>query len=105
MEKMAIRGGRPLRGTVAVAGSKNAALPIMAACLLTDEAVVLDGIPHLADVDTLSMVLDGLGLSSIRLPTGSLHLVVNEIGRCEADPELVRRMRASFCVLGPLLAK
>ncbi len=105
MEKLIIRGGRPLRGTVAVAGSKNAALPIMAACLLTDEPVVLEGVPRLADVDTLANVLDGLGMSSVRLPTDSLHLVVTEAGRCEADPDLVRRMRASFCVLGPLVAR
>ncbi len=105
MEKLVIRGGRSLRGTVAVAGSKNAALPIMAACLLADEAVVLDSVPRLADVDTLSQVLDGIGLSSIRLPTGAIHLEVNDSSRCEADADLVRRMRASFCVLGPLVAR
>ena len=105
MEKMVIQGGRPLRGTVAVAGSKNAALPIMAACLLTDEPVTLEGVPELADVDTLIQVLAGLGVSSVRLPDGTLHLVADDTTRCEADTELVRRMRASFCVLGPLLAR
>ena len=105
MEKLVIRGGRPLRGTVAVAGSKNAALPIMAACLLADEPVILENVPHLADVETLTQLLDGLGLASIRLPTGAIHLQVNDSSRCEADADLVRRMRASFCVLGPLVAK
>ena len=105
MEKLVIRGGRRLSGTVAVAGSKNATLPIMAACLLTDEPVVLHGVPRLADVETLASVLYGLGLSSVRLPTGVMHLAVTEAGRCEADAELVRRMRASFCVLGPLVAR
>jgi UDP-N-acetylglucosamine 1-carboxyvinyltransferase len=105
MEKMIVRGGRALRGCVAVAGSKNAALPIMAACLLTDEPVILEGVPQLSDVDTLARLLDGLGLSTVRLPTGSLHLIVTEQGRCQADADLVRRMRASFCVLGPLVAR
>jgi UDP-N-acetylglucosamine 1-carboxyvinyltransferase len=105
MEKLVIRGGRPLRGTVAVAGSKNAALPIMAACLLADEPVILENVPRLADVETLAQVLDGLGLASIRLPTDAIHLQVNDTSRCEADAELVRRMRASFCVLGPLVAR
>lgn len=105
MENMVIRGGRPLRGTVAVAGSKNAALPIMAACLLADEPVILENVPRLADVETLTQVLDGLGLSSVRLPTGAIHLQVNDASRCEADADLVRRMRASFCVLGPLVAR
>jgi UDP-N-acetylglucosamine 1-carboxyvinyltransferase len=105
MEKLIIRGSLPLHGSVAIAGSKNAALPIMAACLLTDEPVILDGIPRLADVDTQAQVLDGLGVTSVRLPTGSLYMAINEPGRWEADPELVRRMRASFCVLGPLLAR
>jgi UDP-N-acetylglucosamine 1-carboxyvinyltransferase len=104
-EKMVIHGGRPLRGAVAVAGAKNAALPIMAACLLTDEPVVLRGVPRLSDVHTLACLLDGLGVDSVRLAGGDLRLVVRDDSRCEADGELVRRMRASFCVLGPLLAK
>jgi UDP-N-acetylglucosamine 1-carboxyvinyltransferase len=90
---------------VAVAGSKNAALPIMAACLLADEPVILENVPRLADVETLTQVLDGLGLASIRLPTGAIHSQVTDTSRCEADAELVRRMRASFCVLGPLVAR
>jgi UDP-N-acetylglucosamine 1-carboxyvinyltransferase len=105
MESLVIRGGRRLSGTVAVAGSKNATLPIMAACLLTDEPVVLEGVPRLTDIETLARVLDGLGLESARLPTGALHMAVAETGRFEADADLVRRMRATICVLGPLVAR
>lgn len=105
MEKLVVHGGHSLHGLVTVAGSKNAALPIMAACLLTDEPVLLEGVPRVADVDTLARVLDGLGLATIQLPTGALHLHPNDTSRSEADPELVRRMRASFCVLGPLVAR
>jgi UDP-N-acetylglucosamine 1-carboxyvinyltransferase len=105
MEKLVIRGGQPLSGPVSVAGSKNATLPIMAACLLTDEPVLLEGAPRVTDVETLSRVLNGLGMETILLPSGALHLHSNDTARSEADPDLVRRMRASFCVLGPLLAR
>src|SRR5262245_19646587 len=105
MEKLLIRGGQPLNGPVSVAGSKNATLPIMAACLLTDEPVLLEGVPRVADVATLSHVLNGLGLQTVLLPTGALHLHSSDTSQSEADPDLVRRMRASFCVLGPLLAR
>jgi UDP-N-acetylglucosamine 1-carboxyvinyltransferase len=105
MEKLVIRGGQPLNGPVTVAGSKNAALPIMAACLLTDEPVLIEGVPRVADVATLNRVLNGLGVETVHLPTGALHLHSSDTSRSEADPDLVRRMRASFCVLGPLLAR
>jgi UDP-N-acetylglucosamine 1-carboxyvinyltransferase len=105
MEKMIVRGGHRLEGTVAAAGSKNAALPIMAACLLAEEPVTLHGIPQLADVDTLARVLGALGVTSQRLPSGDLCLATHDESRCEPPGELVRRMRASFCVLGPLVAR
>jgi UDP-N-acetylglucosamine 1-carboxyvinyltransferase len=105
MEKLVITGGRSLRGAVAIAGSKNAALPIMAACLLTDEPVVLDGVPELSDVITLARVLGSLGLAVARTRAGALELTPSHSSECEADPEMVRRMRASFCVLGPLVAR
>src|SRR5262245_60584346 len=104
MERLVIRGGRSGRGCVAVAGSKNAALE-MAACLLTDEPVVLEGVPRVADVDTLSSVLCGLGVTSAWSSSGALHLQTCDTSCAEADAELVRKMRASFCVLGPLVAR
>jgi UDP-N-acetylglucosamine 1-carboxyvinyltransferase len=105
MEKLVIRGGRALSGSIAIAGSKNAALPIMAACLLADGPVLLEGMPAVADVETLSRVLDGLGLKTLQYPNGTWHVHASDPTHSEADPALVRRMRASFCVLGPLVAR
>lgn len=105
METLVIQGGRPLHGTVSIAGSKNAALPIMAACLLTDGPVRLTGVPRLADVDTLLRVLAGLGMDIVQHADGAIDLQVRDATRCEAETDLVKRMRASFCVLGPLVAR
>lgn len=105
MEQMHIRGGYPLHGSVTVSGSKNAALPILAATLLTDEPVILESVPRLSDVDTMSELLGTLGASLTRWGTGAVQVCVHDRTNCEADAELVRRMRASFCVLGPLLAR
>jgi len=100
-----IEGGRPLRGTVTVAGAKNAALPIMAASILADGPVQLAGVPHLADVDTLSQLLEQLGLTVSRDARDTLHLATIDPSPILAPYTLVERMRASFCVLGPLLAR
>lgn len=100
-----VRGGQPLRGTVAVSGAKNAALPIMAAALALDGATTLRNVPELADVFTLGQVLQSLGMSVARSPGGHLSLAVEDEQPCLADYELVRRMRASVCVLGPLLGR
>ena len=100
-----VRGGRPLRGRITVSGSKNAALPIMAAALSARGTTVLHGVPDLVDVSTLSQVLQSLGMCVERRPDGALALSVADEQRCLADYELVRRMRASVCVLGPLLGR
>ena len=100
-----VRGGRPLRGRVSVSGAKNAALPIMAAALAANGTTVLRGVPELVDVTTLSQVLQSLGAKVERRVDGSLALTVVDEQRCLADYELVRRMRASVCVLGPLLGR
>jgi len=100
-----IRGGVPLSGTVRVGGSKNAALPIMAASILAAEPVRLEGVPWLLDVETLSMVLRELGVEVTRTLDDGLLLETVDSRPVRADYELVRRMRASFCVLGPLLAR
>ena len=105
MAHLRITGGTPLSGTVRVSGSKNAALPIMAASILADESVQLEGIPRLADVDTLSLVLGELGLEVVRTDHGGLTLETVDPSPIRARYELVRQMRASFCVLGPLLAR
>ncbi len=105
MDVFRIEGGTPLCGEVAVSGSKNAALPIMAASILASETVWLARVPELLDVQTLSLVLGHLGVESKRQFDGCLKIEIVDPGLCRADYELVRRMRASFCVLGPLLAR
>ncbi len=104
MEKLIIRGGNPLRGTVAVSGSKNASLPILAATLLTDDRCVLQGVPSLRDVSTMIRILRTIGAKVIQ--EGD-RITVEPAGYqgTEAPYRLVSTMRASFCVLGPLLAK
>lgn len=114
MSHFEITGGVPLHGEVRCSGSKNAALPIMAAAILASEPVQIEAVPYLADVHTQARVLRHLGLSVV---TTTGHGLVDE-NVCQAmtletvDPTpvrapegLVRRMRASFCVLGPLLAR
>jgi UDP-N-acetylglucosamine 1-carboxyvinyltransferase len=105
MDMLVVRGGHSLRGTVAVGGAKNAALPIMAAALAADGTTVLHGVPRLVDVTTLSHVLRSLGANVERRADGALELTVVDEQPCLADYELVRRMRASVCVLGPLLGR
>ena len=105
MDMLVVRGGQPLRGTVTVGGAKNAALPIMAATLAATGTTVLQGVPELVDVSTLSHVLRSLGMTVERCADGSLELTVVDEQPCLADYELVRRMRASVCVLGPLLGR
>ncbi len=100
-----IVGGSRLRGTAKVSGSKNAALPIMAASLLCDGEVILQDIPRLADIRSLLELLNKLGVESEWRTDGSLRLVVRDEMNCKAEYDVVRKMRASICVLGPLLAK
>ncbi|HEY4309737.1 MAG TPA: UDP-N-acetylglucosamine 1-carboxyvinyltransferase [Pirellulales bacterium] len=105
MDALRIKGGIPLSGRVAVSGSKNAALPMMAAAILSDGPVTLDGVPDLLDVQTLSSLLSRLGVAVRRDGAGSVHLENIDPALIRADRRLVARMRASFCVLGPLLAR
>lgn len=100
-----VRGGQPLCGTVSVSGAKNAALPIMAAALALEGPTTLRNVPELADVATLGQVLQSLGMSCTRDADGVMTLRVDDDQPCLADYELVRRMRASVCVLGPLLGR
>ena len=100
-----IRGGNRLKGAVRISGAKNAALPIMAACILCDGEVVLRDIPDVSDVRFLAELLTKLGVDVTRQADGALKLVVRDEMNCKAEYEIVRKMRASICVLGPLLAK
>lgn len=105
MEKMVIEGGYPLNGKVRINGAKNAALPIMAACLLINGMSKLKGIPELTDVKTLCKILNELGADTKKCIDGSLEITVKEEKNITAPYDLVRTMRASICVLGPLLGK
>ncbi len=105
MDMFVVRGGTPLQGRIRVSGAKNAALPIMAASIMADDAVTLRDVPDLVDVRTLASLLGTLGLLVERQDDQSLRLEVIDNSATVADYELVRRMRASICVLGPLLAR
>jgi len=104
MDKIVIEGGRPLKGHVKISGSKNSALPLMAASLLTPEKIVLSRVPNLADIRTMGRLLQNLGVQASYL-FGRQTLTAKKIRRNEAPYDLVRTMRASILVLGPLLAR
>lgn len=104
MDTMVIQGGTPLRGTVRVSGAKNAVLPMLAAALLADGDIVLQGVPALDDVFTMGEVLTGLG-ATVEFPGGGRAVVrASDLG-WEAEYRHVRKMRASFLVAGPILAR
>ena len=103
MESFLIKGGVPLRGTVEISGSKNAALPIMAAALLTDEPCVIRRVPDLSDTRFMVQILQSLG-AEVTFKNGTVTVHAQKI-RGYADYELVRKMRGSICIAGPLLAR
>ena len=100
-----ITGGNRLRGSLRVSGSKNAALPIMAAALLCEGEVVLQDVPNIADIRSLADLLQKLGVEVERRPDNTLRMIVRDEMNFRAEYDMVRKMRASICVLGPLLAK
>ncbi|HET6343561.1 MAG TPA: UDP-N-acetylglucosamine 1-carboxyvinyltransferase, partial [Myxococcota bacterium] len=104
MDALKIEGGAQLSGTIHVSGSKNASLPIMAAALLAEGESVLTGVPDLADVRTLGQVLEHMG-ARVHHERDGFHCDATELPRQEAPYELVRTMRASILVLGPLLTR
>src|ERR1035437_6522735 len=105
MEKMIIHGGAPLRGIVTLSGSKNAALPIMMASILTPEPLHLSNVPRLRDVETAMALLYQLGVAASWTDEHCVELCAAKVTSHEASYELVKTMRASFVVLGPLLAR
>jgi UDP-N-acetylglucosamine 1-carboxyvinyltransferase len=108
MDKFVIRGGNPLLGTVRVSGAKNAALPAMAAALLTEEPVILENIPQVRDIETTRKLLTAMG-AEVELGYGRAHhrttICCRNLKSPEASYELVKTMRASTLVLGPLVAR
>jgi UDP-N-acetylglucosamine 1-carboxyvinyltransferase len=107
MDKFLIRGGRALRGTVAISGAKNSALPVMAASLLTAEPVIVHNIPKVRDLITMSKLLAFMGakVSVTELPTSDYTMEASEVSDAVAPYELVKTMRASILTLGPLIAR
>lgn len=105
MERLIVKGGNRLVGTVKTSGAKNAALPIIAASILGTSPSRLDEIPALEDVRTICAVLECLGIKVDASEPHTLKIDSREITSCEAPYELVRSMRASFLVMGPLLAR
>ena len=107
MDKFLITGGRRLEGTVAVSGAKNAALPAMAAALLTDQSVVLHNAPRVRDISTMGRLLAHIQ-AEVEIPAaggGAVRIRTEKISHAEAPYDLVRTMRASVLVLGPLVAR
>lgn len=105
MDRFLIRGGIPLRGTIRAGGSKNASLPILAACLLSEGVCVIENSPNIRDVRTMMDVLRRLGADNVRTEGGVIRVDVSSVQFFEAPYDLLRTMRASFLVAGPLLAR
>src|SRR3954452_21670773 len=116
MDSFLIRGGSRLKGKIEISGSKNSALPIVAACLLANGKTTLNGVPRLSDIDSMIKLVGELGChvyrhespaSAADMPPldGPLDIEVTDEKNCEARYDIVKTMRASICVLGPLLAK
>ena len=113
MDKIVIRGGKPLNGVIPIGGAKNAALPLMAASLLTDDVLRLSNLPHLADISTMAHLMSDMGVKIAMegdAPDGGhmgrvFALDASGLTETTAPYDLVRRMRASVLVLGPLVAK
>jgi UDP-N-acetylglucosamine 1-carboxyvinyltransferase len=107
MDKILIRGGRPLCGTVPISGAKNAALPLMAASLLTPAPLTLENLPHLADIDSMIELLaqHGVAVRPADNTNRTIEFAAREIVSTTAPYDLVRKMRASVLVLGPLVAR
>jgi UDP-N-acetylglucosamine 1-carboxyvinyltransferase len=104
-ESFVIEGGRPLYGRIQAAGNKNGALPILAACLLTTEPVVLRNVPRIVDVETMIDLLNDVGAETDWIGPNEVQIRAAEITKQELDEELCSRMRASFLLTGPLLAR
>jgi UDP-N-acetylglucosamine 1-carboxyvinyltransferase len=105
MEKFVIEGGVPLNGEVTPAGNKNAALPLVAACLLTDEPIVLRNVPRIRDVSVMRDLIESLGAQVEELDAASWRITARDLRPANLDPDLCRRIRASILVAGPMSAR
>jgi UDP-N-acetylglucosamine 1-carboxyvinyltransferase len=106
MDSIIVRGGKPLHGQIPIAGAKNACLTLMPAALLADEPLTLTNAPRLSDIRTMSTLLQSLGIEVASLADGQVQVLsAKTIGNHTADYDIVRKMRASILVLGPMLAR
>ena len=104
MEKFIVSGGSPLSGKINISGSKNASLPILAATLLTRESCVIRRVPDVSDTNYMLQILQNLG-AEVERASGTVTIKCAKLSSFEAPYDLVRKMRASVCVMGPLLAR
>ena len=105
MDKLIIQGGGPLSGELRISGAKNSALPIIAATLLADTPITIGNLPHLHDVTTMINLLGTMGVDVVMGEEYSIEVNANNIQTYVAPYELVKTMRASILVLGPLVAR
>jgi UDP-N-acetylglucosamine 1-carboxyvinyltransferase len=105
MEKFIIQGGVPLSGEIVPAGNKNAALPILAACLLTEDELTVRNVPRIRDVESMLGLLERLGVEVAWTGENEVRLQADQVSVTDVDEELANRIRASFLVAGPLLAR
>jgi UDP-N-acetylglucosamine 1-carboxyvinyltransferase len=105
MDRFIIQGGIPLHGEVTPSGNKNAALPLLAACVLTDQPVILHNVPQIRDVLNMRALLESLGVKFESLSEHSWCIEASEIRPADLDPELCRKIRASILLAGPMIAR
>src|SRR5262245_25611406 len=105
MEEFVIEGGAPLRGVITPAGNKNAALPLLAACLLTSEPVLLHNVPLIRDVLDMRLLIESLGAQVEDIQPETWRISCPNLRPAELDPDLCRRIRASILLAGPVTAR
>ncbi len=105
MDKFIIEGGHPLSGEVTASGNKNSALPILSACLLSDQPIILRNVPDILDVKTMRALLESLGVSITTIDAHTWKIQAKEVRPADLDPELCRNIRASILLAGPMTAR
>lgn len=105
MEKFIIGGGYPIKGEILPSGNKNAALPLLAACVLTDQPVILHNLPDIKDVETMRMLLESLGVQIKLLGNHTWQVHASQVRPADLDPDLCRQIRASILLAGPIVAR
>jgi len=105
MDKFIIHGGVPLSGEITPAGNKNAALPMLAACLLTEQPVILHNVPAIRDVQAMRELIESLGVRVENLDEHTLRIQASDVHPANLDPDLCKRIRASILLAGPMIAR